>query len=257
MKCTHISITVCTLLTLLTPRLLQAQEPTAEEIVRRVNRVMSPASMYCRAKMTITTTSGDKRTFVYDSWSKNHGEKTLIRYLEPIRSKDQATLMLNHSDDIWMYFPRTGRVRKLATHARRQKMQGSDFSYEDMGSGDAFIDDFTPTLLREETMRDSLCYLVELTKKPKTDISYSRCLMWVTKKTFVPLVIDYFPENDAKTAEKRLVQKGITMVDTYPTAMEMVMTNLTDNTKTTMEILDIAYDRDLPDRMFTERELKR
>ncbi|MBN2415973.1 outer membrane lipoprotein-sorting protein [bacterium] len=207
--------------------------------------------------MTITTTSGETRTFVYDSWSKNHGEKNLIRYLEPVRSRDQATLMLNHADDIWMYFPRTGRVRKLATHARRQKMEGSDFSYEDMGSGDTFVDDFTPAIVREETMRDSLCWLIELTRKPDADISYSRCLMWVTKGSYVPLVIDYYPENDPQTAEKRLIQKRITLVSTYPTAMEMVMRNLGDNTETVMEILDISYDLDLPDSMFTERELKR
>ena len=129
---------------------LSAQDLTGNEIVRKVNDIMAPASTWAKAKMTILTTSGDKRTFVYESWSMNHGEKNLVRYQEPSRVKGQAVLMLNHADDIWMFFPRTQRVRKLATHAKRQKMQGSDFSYEDMGSGDAFIEDFSTTRLDDE-----------------------------------------------------------------------------------------------------------
>jgi len=49
--------------------------------------------------------------FYYDSYSKNKGEKNLLRYIEPKRAKGQAILMLNYADDIWMYFPRTKRIR--------------------------------------------------------------------------------------------------------------------------------------------------
>ncbi|MEA3421029.1 MAG: outer membrane lipoprotein-sorting protein, partial [Acidobacteriota bacterium] len=116
-----------------------SQDLTGEDIIQKVNELINVQTSYGKAKMIIITSSGSKRTFIYESWSKNKGEKNLVRYLEPTRVKGQAILMLNHSDDIWMYFPRTQRVRKLATHAKKQKMQGSDFSYEDMGSGDEFI----------------------------------------------------------------------------------------------------------------------
>ena len=106
-----------------------AEEPTGPQIIHMVNEVLSPDSSRAKARMTISTTSGDTRTFLYESWSKNAGEKNLMRYLEPRRIKDQAVLMLNNADDIWMFFPRTQRVRKMATHAKKQKMQGSDFSY--------------------------------------------------------------------------------------------------------------------------------
>ena len=78
------------------------------------------------------TTSGKKRTFIFEAWSRDKGEKSLIRYLEPRRAKGQATLMLNNADDIWMYFPRTQRVRKLATHAKKQKA-GAPFSVKIAG----------------------------------------------------------------------------------------------------------------------------
>ncbi len=42
--------------------------------------------------------------------------------------------MLNNADNIWTYFPRTKRVRKLASHAKKQKVQGGDFTFEDFSS---------------------------------------------------------------------------------------------------------------------------
>ena len=236
---------------------LFGQELTGEEIIRKVNDLFNVDSSYGKSKMTITTSSGQKRTFISESWSKDKGEKNLVRYLEPSRVKGQAILMLNNADDIWMYFPRTQRVRKLATHAKKQKMQGSDFSYEDMGSGDAFIKDFVSRRLDDEKMEGHDCYKLELTRKPDGDVSYSRLIMWVIKENFVPIIIDYYDDDDPDYHEKRLVQSDIRIIDDIPTAMKMVMLNKNDNTQTEMELLEVRFDISLDDRMFTERELKK
>ncbi len=236
---------------------LVSQELSGEEIIQKVNDLLNVETSYGKSKMTIVTTSGSKRTFVFESWSKDRGEKNLVRYLEPKRVYGQATLMLNNADDIWMYFPRTGRVRKLATHAKKQKMEGSDFSYEDMGSGDAFINDFTAKRFEDEKMEGHDCYKLELTRKPGTDISYSRLIMWVIKENFYPIVIDYYDEDDPTRHEKRLVQSDIRVIDGIPTAMKAVMSNKNDNTQTEIELLDVKYNVKLTDDMFTERALKK
>ena len=233
------------------------QELTGEKIIKKVNELFNPETSAGKSKMTIVTTSGSKRTFVFQSWSKDGGEKNLMRYLEPRRAKGQATLMLNHADDIWMFFPRTQRVRKLATHAKKQKMEGSDFSYEDMGSGDAFIKEFTPKRLEDEKMEGQECYKLELTRKTESDISYSRLIMWIIKDTFVPNVIDYYDEDDPALHKKRLIQSDFRIIDTIPTAMKAVMHNMIDNTQTEMELLEIQFNVTLNDDMFTERSLKK
>jgi outer membrane lipoprotein-sorting protein len=234
-----------------------AQDLTGPQIIEEVNNLMAPKTAYAKSKMTIVTTSGDLRTFVYDSWSKDKGEKNLVRYLEPRRVKDQAVLMLNHADDIWMYFPRTQRVRKMATHAKKQKMQGSDFSYEDMGSGDAFIEDFTAKRLDDEEKEGQQCFTLELTRKRDSDLSYSRLIMWVVKENFYPIVINYYSETNPSRLEKTLTQSNIEIIDGIATAKNMVMLNKNDNTKTEMELIEVTYDLELEDRMFSERELKK
>jgi outer membrane lipoprotein-sorting protein len=233
------------------------QELTGEDIIQRVNDTVNVDTSYAKAKMTIVTTSGSKRTFVQESWSKDKGEKNMVRYLEPRRVKDQAVLMLNNADDIWMFFPRTQRVRKLATHAKKQKMQGSDFSYEDMGSGDAFIEDYVSKRLEDEEREGYDCYKLELTRKPESDLSYSRLIIWVIKENYVPIAIDYYDDKDPSRRVKRLVQSDIRVIDDIPTAMKSVMFDLNDNTQTELEMLEVKFNIPLDDNMFTERALKK
>jgi len=236
---------------------LYSEELTGAEIIQKVNDLINVETSYSKSKMTITTTSGQKRTFISESWTKDKGGKNLVRYLEPTRVKDQAVLMLNNADDIWMFFPRTQRVRKLATHAKKQKMQGSDFSYEDMGSGETFINDFEAERLEDEQKEGCACYKVKLTRKPGSNISYIQMIIWVRKDDFVPIVIDYYDEDAPERVLKTLIQSDIEVIDGLPTAMKFVMIDKNNNTRTEMELLEVKYNIELDDRMFTERNLKR
>ena len=234
----------------------QAYARTGEEIVKKMNSVLNQETSVSTSKMTITTSSKKKRTFVSRSYSKNKGEKNLIRYIEPRRVKDQAFLMLNHADDIWTYFPRTTRVRKLATHAKRQKMEGSDFSYEDMGSGDSFLTDYTSRLIGEEEKEGHSCYKVELMRDPKSDAGYSKMIIWIIKDNFFPIVSDYYSLKDPDTAEKELIAYDLTEIQGIPTAMKMTMYNKKDMTDTTIETISIEYNMELSDDLFSERNLR-
>jgi outer membrane lipoprotein-sorting protein len=148
-------------------------------------------------------------------------------------------------------------VRKLATHAKKQKMQGSDFSYEDMGSGDAFIDDFISKRLEDERKEEKDCYKLELTRKGESSSSYSRLIMWVIKENFLPVVIEYYDDNDATYLLKTMVASDFRVIDGIPTSMKVVMFNQNDNTQTEMELLEVKYNLPLTDDMFTERSLKK
>jgi len=230
---------------------------TAEDIIRTMTETLNPKQSDALMEMTIMTSSNQERTFVYKAYSKNKGEKSLMKYLEPGRVKGQTVLMLNNADDIWMYFPKTKRVRKLATHAKKQKVQGSDFSYEDMGSSDEFIDDYNSVLIGEEQRSEKLCYKLELTKKENSDAGYSRLVMWVEKETYIPYVISYYHEKDSNLLEKELFLSDVEIIDDIPTPMKMVMYNRLDNTKTSMSTKEVAYDVDLSDNLFTEMGMKK
>ena len=246
---------ICLLFVLCFSRFTAAQDLTGPEIIKTVNDQLNPETMWTRTKISVQTSTGQERTFVYESWSKNHGEKNLIRYLEPARLKDQTCLMLNYADDIWMYFSRTNRVRKLATHAKKQKMEGSDFSYEDMGSGDSFIKDYTASRLDDKKIDKKRCFQLELIKKPDAHISYSKLVMFVRQDNYVPIEVDYYEENSNRKI-KTLHQSEIQMIDSIPTAMKMVMIDELDHSQTEAELLEVKYNLLLKDELFTERGMK-
>jgi len=233
------------------------QELTSEEIISKVNELLNQDTIKAKVKMTITTTSGEERNFVYDSYSKNKGEKNLIRYIEPKRVKGQAILMLNYAEDIWIYFPRTKRIRKLASHSKSQKMEGSDFSYEDTGASDTFITDFSSKKLGSEEKEGHDCYKIEMIRKEGSEAGYSRLIMWIIKDNLFPIVIDYYDGDNPELLLKTLIQYNIREVEGIPTAMKIVMYNKQENSQTSIEIIEIQYNVKLDDSLFTERNLKR
>ena len=233
------------------------QELTGEEIINKVNELMNQDTVQAKVKMTIITTSGEERIFIYDSYSKNKGEKNLLRYIKPKRTKGQAILMLNYADDIWMYFPRTKRIRKLATNSKSQKMEGSDFSYEDTGASNSFIEDFNSKKLGSEKKEGYDCYKIKMLKKEGIESGYSRLIMWIIKDSFIPIAIDYYDVENPELLLKTLIQYNIKNIDGIPTGTKMVMYNKLEDSQTTIEMLEIKYNIELDDSLFTERYLKR
>ncbi len=237
---------------LICPLTYAQDEMTADSILHIMTETMNQDQAQGKMTMTIVTTSGDERTFSYETYSKNQGEKSLMKYLEPSRVKGQTILMLNDADDIWTYFPKTKRIRKLATHAKKQKLEGSDFSYEDMGASNTFIEEYVSVRHKDEKKEGRDCYRLELTRKPESSASYSRLVIWVDREYYIPLVIDYFHDDDPQLWEKQLILSEIQLIDGIYTPMKMVMYNKLDDTQTSMEISEITYEVDLPDELFTE-----
>ena len=180
-----------------------------------------------------------------------------MRYIEPKRAQGQAIPMLNDADDIWMYFPRTKRIRKLATNSKSQKMEGSDFSYEDTGTSDTFIEDFNSKKLDSEMIEGHDCYKIEMLKKEGIESGYSRLIMWVIKDNFYPVVINYYDAENPELLLKTLIQYDIKKIDGIPTATKMIMYNQRENSQTSIEMLEVKYNVALDDSLFTERNLQR
>ena len=229
--------------------------PTGEELVEKMSEIMTQENSTAIMTQTITTSSGKQRTFEFEMFTANEGEKTLMRYLKPSAARGQAFLMLNNADDIWTYFPRTKRVRKLSSRSKNQKVQGSDFSFEDMGSGDSWKTEYNSTNLGSEKYDGTDCWKLESIGIPEQNPSYHKMVVYMRKVDFYPIKIDYFDENDY--IEKTLLMEDIKEIEGVPTGMKMTMKNHSEGTETIMETLSITYNWEPPDNFFTERELKK
>lgn len=236
---------------------LQADDLTGAQIVQKVSDLINQPTARGGMKLTITTTSGQERTFTYDSYSADKGEKNVIIYTSPKRVKGQATLLLNNADDIWSYDPRTDRIRKLASHAKKLKMQGTDFTYEDMGSGDSYVTDFDAERLPDEKIEGYNCYKIQLKDNGKGTTRYDRLVMWVIIENYVPVVIDYYDKDDPEICSKRLLQSDIRLIDNIPVAMKAVMYNNLDDSKTSFEIEKLKFGVEIDKSRFNQRSFYR
>jgi len=243
------------ILSIATVIIAQQAIPTGIELVEKMSELMTQENSTAIMTQTITTSSGKQRTFEFEMFTANEGEKTLMRYLKPSAARGQAFLMLNNADDIWTYFPRTKRVRKLSSSSKNQKVQGSDFSFEDMGSGDSWKTEYNSTNLGSEKYNGTDCWKLESIGIPDENPSYPKMEVYMRKVDFYPIKIDYFDENDF--VEKTMLMSDIQEVEEVPTAMQMTMKNHLEGTETTMQTISITYSWEPPENFFTERELKK
>jgi len=228
---------------------------TGNDIEDKMLSLVNPEKIQTKAEQTIHTSSGQTRTFVYESFSEGGGEKNLIRYIEPKRIKGQAFLMLNYADDIWAYFPRTGRTRKLPTHAKKQKLMGSDFTYEDLGSGDSWREDYDVKREKDTQWEGEESFSLLFDAKENAGATYPRMRVIVRKKDYSPLVIKYYDDNE--NLVKTLFMRDIREVEGIPTAMTMEMVSEKDGSSTVIRNLSVTYNVTFPENFFTARNLSR
>ena len=185
------------------------------------------------------------------SLSDFKGKNVLIRYIEPRKVRHNAFLIKNNGEDIWVYFPRTRRVRKLASHAKKQKAQGSDFSYEDFSGSEEWKRDYR---VKQILSGERENYLLTLTSKIDVETSYDTLKIYVNKLNYYPSRILYYQDD---MHLKTLHFQDVHDIQEIPTAMSMLMENHVEDSQTIMSILEMEYNVDFDEGFFTERNLKK
>jgi outer membrane lipoprotein-sorting protein len=229
-----------------------SQSLTVNQILENIEKNERVATSEGTSRQTIITSNGSKRTLEMFSYSMDNNDKQLTVYTAPSRVKGDKILMLEDGDEIWFYTPKTDRVRHLASHARKQKVQGSDFSYEDMTCWD-YQKDFVSKLLGEEKLNGVKTYKLELVPT-ETGPHYSKMMIWARTDKFALLRVDYYEDNDLL---KRLINSDFMEAAGHWIAKSMKMKNLQDGGETTLETIDLKVNIDVDESMFSTNYLKR
>lgn len=225
-----------------------AVDLTGREIINKAEDNMDYGNFHSLAQMTIITTGGAKRVLEMDVWGQGTS-KSIMKYNQPSRIKGVSFLFLKN--DIWSYFPRTGRVRHLASSIKNQKMMGSSFSYDDF-SCDAF-DDYTVKLIREERLGGEDCYVIEGIAK-SDEAAYNRLTAWVTKDGFRLLKVNYFED---KQKVKIMIVNSFFKLNGELRPEKITMEDLNDDNKTVFEYLKIETEVKFSSDFFNKRNLER
>jgi len=227
-----------------------AQELTGDEILKKQEE-NRPDSEIMVSEMTIVHKSGAKRVRQIKAWMKGD-DYTLVRFLFPANVK--GTGFLSVKDDDWLYLPALKKVRRIATKEKGGSFMGSDFSYEDVGSG-SFVEDYNATVLGTEEYEEHHCYVLELLPKDPEDISYSKLKRWVDKENFYSMKTEYYDVHGDLL--KVLYASEFEKIEGLWTAKRMEMQNVQKGSKTIIVLKEVQLNPEISDSMFTTRQLER
>lgn len=162
-----------------------ANPPSADELVRRYDEVMSPKTFEAVMEMTAHRQDGTTRSYKLRAL-KLGNEKIRAWFLEPASSKGQE--MLRVDDNMWVYMPNLKRALRIAS---RESFQGGDFNNGDIMRVN-YVADYSAKLLPEsDPATDPARFGVELTAK-SPEASYDRIRLWLDKVKRLPVKAEYY-----------------------------------------------------------------
>jgi len=234
-------------LAILSPRSTLGQ--TGDEILKIVeDTINAPGDRVAYQRITLIDRKGNKKVREVRTYQKG-SEKLLIRFLSPADVKGVSFLVLS-KNRMYLYMPAFRKVRRIASHIKNENFMGTDFSYEDLAEA-KFTEDYTARLVREESDR----YILEIVPRPDADVGYSREILVVEKKSYIPIRSELYGKDGKLMKVMRM--EGVKKVEGYWMPTKIIMETVKTGHQTVVELLDIRHDTGLSDAVFTKRNLKR
>ncbi|MFV0278874.1 MAG: outer membrane lipoprotein-sorting protein [Parahaliea sp.] len=219
----------------------------------------SPSGQDASSKvvMLLERNGSTKQRLLY-SYAKNKGNSerwTLLRFIKPNDVAKTGLLTMDYAGDAsdqWLYLPALDRVRRIASSRKGGRFVGSDFYYEDLTDREIAMDHHT--LIGQDSVGGASCLLLESIPVEKSNSVYSKRVSCIHPKILIPLRIDFYEKGRDKPG-KRLQASKIRRIQNYWTVFDSTMYNLETGHNTKLITLDIRYDQNLPDDLFSQRGL--
>lgn len=240
----------------------QAVTGTPEWVARQVHDRDTGRDSRAELRMRLFDRQGRarERTLTLLTLRQPAGDKTLVRFLYPNDIRNTGLLVWEHpgaDDERFLYLPAVGRVRRIAGEEKQESFAGSDLSYEDIGGRD--VADYSYSFTDENatwTAPDGsrlAAWTLESRAKDR-DADFPRSVSLVLKDRFIVVHADVYNERNerAKVFDVRRLER----VDGIWTALDLVVVNEQQKTRTELVTTSVRYNVGLTDNDFTRRQLE-
>ena len=233
-------------------------EETAESIMKGAPSQITIETIGTRAKMEIQRNGTTMAELLVDQYSvqKENDHRTFLEIKSPANVKGTRFLMIAKGGitDQRIYLPSLGKVRRITGESEgTESFLGTDFSYNDMSylQRDGSLD--TYKILREEEYGGTLCYVIEGVPKD-TKSEYSKTNVWVEKDSRHTVKIAFYDRKNVLI--KTMEMSNYEATQGVDTPRVTKMTTHATNTSTTINIIKMQYNMNIPDKIFTPRYLE-
>lgn len=224
-----------------------SEDSAARNILEKADRIRFPRESF-QVDVEIDTNSSDQgvEKRKYRVLSKGN-DNTVIMILEPASERGQIMLMKGR--DLWIFMPEVSQPIRLGLS---QRLTGQ------VANGDLarinFSADYTPTILRAETIDGRPANVLELMANDRT-VTYHRVLLWVDKTTDRPLKAQFFSLSNRLM--KTCAYEDYQYVAGTQRPMRLVMEDaLVPGNRSVLVYRGLKL-RNLPDQVFSKDYLKK
>jgi outer membrane lipoprotein-sorting protein len=230
---------------------LFAQNPDANEMLRKIDENMYSGSIKSVSKMTI---HGRRSSRTVSSINYSQGsERSFSEYTSPPREK--GTKMLKLDDNLWIYDPSTDRTVQISGNMLKQAVMGSDLSYEDFMAEEKISESYQAEISGETVYLERDCWILDLTALSE-NAAYHQKKYYVDKERFLPLYEEWYSKNNRllkSVKVKEVMQSGKRW---YP--KKAVFKDELKEGKGTEFIIDsIEFDVKIPEYIFSRAALRK
>ena len=211
--------------------------------------------------LTITAPNGDQRVIRADSYQKERGderEDRLFVFTHPPNVRGMALLVHSYmeqgDDSMWMYLPAMDRIKRVDLGSSGGgNFLGSDFTFRDMVSRDQT--EYEHALLPSE---DDAYHVLEVrgrTPELRRTFGYSREEHIIRKDNLMRERIVFY--DLAGDLLKELIVEEEHQSDGWAFPSRLTMVNHQTGHVSEIVFENISFSADVPDRLFTQRSLRR
>lgn len=229
------------------------------DVVKQANHVSYYKGNDGRAKvnMRIIDAQGRERVREFIILRRNDDDtdgkqKFYVYFNKPADVKKMVFMVvknMDRGDDRWLYLPGLDLVKRIAASDERTSFVGSHFFYEDV-SGRGILED-THVMVEE----NDTYYIVESTPKDPQSVEFTSFRSWIHKATFLPIKTEYYDNQGQKIRSYTALK--VEMIGGYPTVTAASMEDHQTGGKTLMNYSAVRYNVGLPDKIFSERYLRK
>ena len=236
------------LLLFLTLNLYANEEPSATEIIQKVDANMRGKTIYMKMKITVETPS-HKREMIMQTWGEGK-KKSFVKTLYP--PKDKGITFLSLDNQMWQYVPKIERIIKIPASMMLQNWMGTDITNDDIVKQSSLVDDYDAKVL----LRKGSFVTLELTPKRDAAVVWGKILSRIDTNTYTSSEDIFYDEDGSEV--RRFIYEDVKKVGKYytPTIYKIIPSDK-EGYATQIEILDVVYDDSISEKYFQKSALKR
>lgn len=222
-------------------------EQLAKSILEKSDLVRFPSGGF-EANVSINTSAPgkDPESRKYRVLSKGN-ENTVVMTTEPASERGQILLMKGR--DLWLFVPGVSQPIRIPLS---QRLTGQ------VANGDLaranFSGDYSPKLLRSETVDGEKMYVLELNAVDR-GVTYHRVLYWVRQSNHHPHKAEFYSVSD-RLLKTALYQNYARLGGRLRPTRLVMQDALRQGEESVLDYSDLKT-RELPDKIFTKDYLKR